>query len=164
APGRLFTAAGAIAGVTGRLSQAAGIDPPGWARLRALVRFALLLLIERALLLVLPVRHHVVHDFGSLCRALPVGVRLVALRPRPLDYVDLLSDGFSEARHECLEIAEPRSIHAGAGGPDKVGRITRLVALELGELGLALRHAALAGGQPLRLASLFGVGDALNHL
>jgi hypothetical protein len=153
-----------MAGVLGKLSHAAGIESPTWTGLRTFVRFALLFLIERSLLVLLSMRHDVVYDLGALCRALPVRARRVALRACAGENIDLLAHGFSEARHEGLEVAETSTGHAGRGGTREFGRVARLITLELGELGLALRDAALASAEPLGLASLLGVRDALDYL
>src|SRR5512140_3309943 len=129
----------------------------------ALVGLLLLEFVSGADFLGLEALDHLTNGLGALGGALPVLPFAVALRARTNHNLYLLTDGLFEPGEEGLVVAGQGGVDAGACTDRKAVHVARLVALELGELRLALGYATLAAGECLGAAPLQIVDDVLNH-
>jgi len=152
------------AGEGAEMSNATSCHSVSPRALGALVGFNLFAPLCRSLLLGPEALDHLPDRFGALRRALPGLVLAVALCTSPCHELILLPHGLFESREECLVVPGHRPIDARYGPLGEATHIAFEVALQLAELRLAFRDAALTQGQRFRAAPLLIVHDALNHL
>jgi hypothetical protein len=130
----------------------------------ALVGFELFTPVESLRFLGLEALHHLTDGFGALGGALPGLLLAISLSASANDDLCLLPQRLFEAGKKSLVVASHGAIHAGLGADRKASYVAVQVALQLGELRLALSHPALTVGQCLGATSLLIIDDVLYHL
>jgi hypothetical protein len=148
----------------GRISNATCHQSIGPGVRGALVGLNLLTAVGGTHFLVLEASHHLPDGFGALGGALPSPHLAIALSADASHNLSLLPQRLFEAGEKSLVITRHGTVDAGLGADCEAVNIAVEIALQLGELRLALRHPLLAERQRLGPPSLLIVNDVLDHL
>jgi hypothetical protein len=97
----------------------------------------------------------------ALCRTAPIAELLGALRARAAHQLGLLAQCLVQTRDKNLVVACSRRVYAAAGAFGEIPLIILVIALELGQLGLALAELTFTVSKCLRLATLVLIEHSL---